>query len=150
MTERRMIEPWFICPVTTMYEPWYDRDCTTVHHGLPWYDHGKPWDLTTAWLPWLNHFTTVDSVFETPIGGLLVNLDKSPEVDKWRSKSGSRINNPLFTYTPYLVFGPESCNKLESGFVFFRLLRMHMCPQLCPCTAWYMVTYWLVTYSLAM
>jgi len=34
----------------------------------------------------------------TPV---LVNLDKSPEVDKWLSKNGSRINNHFFAYAPY-------------------------------------------------
>jgi len=34
----------------------------------------------------------------TPI---LVNLDNSPEIDKWLIKSGSKINNHVFTYTPY-------------------------------------------------
>jgi len=34
---------------------------------------------------------------------ILVNLDKAPEVDKWVSKSGSRINNHLLTYTPYTL-----------------------------------------------
>jgi len=28
-----------------------------------------------------------------------VNIDKSPEVDEWHSKIGSRINNRLFTDT---------------------------------------------------
>jgi len=32
------------------------------------------------------------------VGSVTVDLDKSPEVDKWLSKSGSRINNHLFTY----------------------------------------------------
>jgi len=31
---------------------------------------------------------------------ILVNLDKSAEVDQWLSKSGSRIKNHLSTYTP--------------------------------------------------
>jgi len=44
------------------------------------------------------------------------NLDKSPEVDEWFSKSGSRINNSLFTYTPvdYYV-GYTACALLKVG-----------------------------------
>jgi len=40
----------------------------------------------------------VEPCRETPI---LVDLDKSLEVDEWLSKSGSRINNLMFTYAPY-------------------------------------------------
>jgi len=38
---------------------------------------------------------------ETP---LPVTLDKSPKVDEWRSKSGSRINNHLLTYLLALLW----------------------------------------------
>jgi len=45
-------------------------------------------------VPRLNLGNMVDSVVEL----LLVNLDKSPEVDEWYSKSGSVINNHLSIY----------------------------------------------------
>jgi len=48
-------------------------------------------------VPGLNRYTMVGSVVVTPI---LVNIDESPEVDEWLSKSRSRIII-IFTYTPY-------------------------------------------------
>jgi len=48
--------------------------------------------------PRLYHGTHGPFCRGTPI---LVNLDKSPEVDELLSKSGSRINNHLFTYALY-------------------------------------------------
>jgi len=60
-----------------------------------WYDHGEPWlihGLTTMVEPWLNYARFCRG---TPIP---VNLDNSPEVDKWLSRNESRINNHLFRY----------------------------------------------------
>jgi len=56
------------------------------YHGEPWLDHG----ITTMVKPWYHGLFCR----ETPI---LVNLDKSPEIDKWLSKMGSRINYHLST-----------------------------------------------------
>jgi len=62
---------------------------------VPWYDLGKPWldhDYQSMVKPrYHDRFCR-----GTPI---LVNLDLSPEVFKWLSKSGSWINNHLLTYT---------------------------------------------------
>jgi len=64
MVEPRRVEPLFI----------YD-------HGKPWLDQG----MTTIVERWFrSRFCR-----GTPI----LNLDNSPEVDEWRSKSGSRISN---------------------------------------------------------
>jgi len=59
------------------------------YHGEPWLDH----DMTTIVVPWYDGRFYCGTC-------ILVNLDRSPEIDKNLCKSGSRINNHLFTYTP--------------------------------------------------
>jgi len=76
MVEPQMVELWFIYCGTATYEPW-------SYHGEPWLDHGM---------------TTTDEhrrfCYGTP-----GKLSQSPDVDENLSKSGSKINNHLFTYT---------------------------------------------------
>jgi len=65
------------CDWTTVVEPWSNSASFTMVQGY-----------TVINGTWLSH-----GCRGTPV---LLNLDKSPEVDKWLSKSGSRINNHLF------------------------------------------------------
>jgi len=58
--------------------------------------HGQ----TIVYLPWYNHGGFCPG---TPIDPP-VNLDKSPEVDEWLSKSGPRINSRLFNHKPYNIY----------------------------------------------
>jgi len=59
-------------------------------HHEPWFNNG----MTTTVEPWFHG----QFYHGTPV---LVNLDKSLEVDENRSKSGSKTNNHLFTPMPY-------------------------------------------------
>jgi len=66
---------------------------------VPWYNYGEPWldyGMTTMVEPWYHG----RFCHGTPI---LLNLDNSLRVEKWHSKSGSKIKNHLFTDTPYYV-----------------------------------------------
>jgi len=89
--------PWYENHGSIMAEPWY--------HHLTWYNHGG----TMLNKPRFNHGHTMvpwwlcDFCYGTLI---LVNLDKSPEVDENLSKNGFRINNRLF----YLHTIMKSCS----------------------------------------
>jgi len=111
MVQPWRVEPWYICYGTTIYEPWWYRGWTRVHHGhsmiknLGWYNNTEPW---------FQHSMTV--VVEPRCHGrfcrgtsIVVNLDKSPEVRGWFSKSGSVVDNHLLTYTACTVRNPSSC-----------------------------------------
>jgi len=88
MFEPWKVKPWFICHCTAMYKPWLNPT-TCLNQGSPWSYHSKP--MVKLW--YHDRFC-----HGTPI---LVNLHKSPKVDKRFSKSRSRIIIIFFTYTPY-------------------------------------------------
>jgi len=95
---------WTIKGRTMVYFPWFNHVWTVV--VVPWLNQGSPWSYhgttlvnpgwTTVWWRWYD-----GSVAELLIAPIPVTLYKSPEVDEWLYKSGSRINNHLFTYAPY-------------------------------------------------
>jgi len=84
-----------------MVQPWWSRHGRTMVH-LPWFSNGS-----TMFQPWSYNGWFCNGA---PI---LVNLDNSPEVDEWLSKSGSRINNHLFTDCRfrccYFLLSPSFC-----------------------------------------
>jgi len=95
-------EPWLNYGWTMIVEPWF------ICHGQPCMNHGGIM-VEPSYVP-EPRFTTVEPWYHgrfccgTPI---LVNLDYSPEVDKWFSKSGFRLKSLVYSNALYAAILPE-------------------------------------------